>query len=222
MLSVELKRDYILQEIASAILKGQANDAVKFIKAGIKKSMSAEEILQNAIIPATQEVTDNFQGADFYIPDILLAARAIKAGMNALRTIPRRSAQKQKIVLGTVEGDIHDIGKNLVALFLEFASFEVIDLGYDVTTFAFLQAVKKHKPDVLGMSALLTTTMGSMSNLIEQLHIHHLRDTVKVLVGGGPVTKEFATYIGADAYGENAHEAIELIHKMFSKKRNLF
>lgn len=215
---MELKRDLILAEIITAIINGQANEAVKFIKAGIKLSMGAEEILQWAVIPATKQVTDTFQGADFFIPDVLLASRAIKAGLNAIKPLPRRSARTHKIVLGTVEGDIHDIGKNLVALFLEFAGFEVIDLGVDVMAGAFLQAVREHKPDVLGMSALLTTTMGSMSNVIEQLYIHHLRDAVKVIVGGGPVTQEFATYIGADAYGENPQEAIGIVHELFKKK----
>lgn len=220
-LPVESKHDLILKEIASSIINGQANDVVKFIKAGIKNSMSAEEILQAAVIPATKRVTDDFQGANFYIPDVLLAARAIKAGLNVLKPIPRHSAQSQRIILGTVEGDIHDIGKNLVALFFEFAGFEVIDLGVDVTVFKFLQAVRELKPDVLGMSALLTTTMGSMSNVIEQLYIHHMRDEVKVLVGGGPVTREFANYIGADIYAENPHEAIGLLRQLFSRKRSL-
>jgi methanogenic corrinoid protein MtbC1 len=216
--SLALKRNLILAEIITAILNGQANEAVKFIKAGINISMSAEEILQWAIIPATKQVTDTFQGADFFIPDVLLASRAIKAGLKAIKPLPRHSARTQRIVLGTVEGDIHDIGKNLVALFLEFAGFEVIDLGVDVTVVAFLQALREHKPDVLAMSALLTTTMGSMSNVIERLHAHHLRDTVKVLVGGGPVTREFAAYIGADAYGENPQETIEIIHELFKIK----
>ena len=220
-LIVELKRDHILSEIASAIINGQANDVVKFIRAGIKNSMSAEEILQAAVIPATKRVTDDFQGADFYIPDVLLAARAIKAGLKALKPIPRDSAQSQKIVMGTVEGDIHDIGKNLVALFFEFAGFEVIDLGVDVTVFKFLQAVRELRPDVLAMSALLTTTMGALSNVSEHLYIHHMRDEVKVLVGGGPVTREFAGYIGADIYAENPHEAIGLLRQLFSRKRSL-
>jgi methanogenic corrinoid protein MtbC1 len=215
---LELKRDLILKEIITAIINGQANEAVKFIKAGVKASMSAEEILQWAIIPATKQVTDTFQGADFFIPDVLLASRSIKAGLNAIKPLPRHSTRTQKIVLGTVEGDIHDIGKNLIALFFEFAGFEVIDLGVDVTTVTFIQAVRDHKPDVLAMSALLTTTMGSMSNVIEQLHVQHLRHTVKVLVGGGPVTQEFAAYIGADAHGENPQEGIAIVHELFKNQ----
>lgn len=213
-------RSYIFREITAAILTGKANDVARLVESGMKMSMSAEEILQQALIPATLEVAERFQGADFYIPDVLLASRAIKAGIHALKPIKGQSFRGKRIIIGTVAGDIHDIGKNLIALFLEFVGYEVIDLGVDVTAENFIQAVKQYEPDILGMSALLTTTMGEMSNVIETLKAHRLRDRLKVIVGGGPVTKEFAASIGADAYADNPYEAIRVVNDLLSSSRN--
>ncbi|MDK2880359.1 MAG: hypothetical protein PWQ99_134 [Clostridia bacterium] len=212
-------RTIIFRKINSAILNGEANEVARLIDTGLKMSMSAEEILEEVLIPTTRQVAAQFQGADFNIPDVLLASRAIKAGLHALKPY-KRPAGGKRIVIGTVAGDIHDIGKNMIALFLEFAGHEVIDLGVDVTALDFIQAVKKYKPNLLAMSALLTTTMGEMSNVIEMLYIHQLRDCVKVIVGGGPVTQEFAVSIGADAYADNPHEAIKVVHNLLNRHTN--
>lgn len=214
-------RSYIFKEITAAILNGEANEAARLVESGLKMSMSAEEILEEALIPATRQVAEQFQGADFNIPDVLLASRAIKAGLYALKPYKRQAARGKRIIIGTVAGDIHDIGKNLIALFLEFAGYEVIDLGVDVTALNFVQAVKQYKPDLLAMSALLTTTMGEMSNVIEMLYIHRVRDSIKIIVGGGPVTKEFAVSIGADAYADTPHEAIKVVHDLLNNNKKL-
>lgn len=211
-------RNHIFSEIISAILNGDANEVVNHTREGIKNSMSAEEILEGAIIPAARQFAERFQGADFYIPEVLLASRAIKASLYALKPLLKSRSRLKKVVIGTVEGDIHDIGKNLIVIFLQFAGFEVIDLGVDVTAATFLEAVKKHRPDLLAMSALLTTTMGTMANVIELLNMYHLRDQVKVIVGGGPVTQEFAESIGADAYAESPHEVLDALKRLFNEK----
>ncbi|MGB9792199.1 MAG: cobalamin B12-binding domain-containing protein [Thermacetogeniaceae bacterium] len=211
-------RSHIFREISAAVLNGKANEVVRLVESGLKMSMSAEEILEEALIPATLEVAERFQGADFYIPDVLLASRAIKAGIHALKPLEKRPYRGKRIVIGTVAGDIHDIGKNLIALFLEFVGYEVIDLGVDVTAENFIQAVRQYEPHILGMSALLTTTMGEMSHVIDALKSNRLRERVKVIVGGGPVTKEFAASIGADGYADTPHEAIRVVNELLGSK----
>ncbi|WP_069589486.1 corrinoid protein [Neomoorella thermoacetica] len=208
-------RTQIFQDIISAILRGEANGVLKSINAGLQMAMSADEILEEAMIPATIQTLDKYQGADFYIPDVINASHAIEAGLFALKPYTKKSLQKRKkIVIGTVEGDIHDIGKNLVALSLGYAGFEVVDLGVNVSPAEFVRAVEQHRPEILAMSALLTTTMGEMARVIKALEKHHLRKSVRVLVGGGPVTKEFAESIGADAYGSSAREAISIAQSL--------
>ncbi|NPV28642.1 MAG: corrinoid protein [Firmicutes bacterium] len=208
-------RNHIFQQIITAILAGKADLVLKSVSSGLAMNISAMEIMEYAIMPATKQLAVKFQGADFYIPDVLLASRAIKAGLYALKPLIQTNSRcLKKIVIGTVAGDIHDIGKNMVSLFLSFSGFEVIDLGVDVTAVEFVQAVKKYRPSLLGLSALLTTTIGEMGVVIEQLNRNHLRHTVKILVGGAPVTKEFAAFIGADAYAQDAQEAVKLAREL--------
>lgn len=213
------KHNHILQDIRTAIITGNAEKVVKAIELCLAINMSAIEILEEAIMPATTEVADKFQGADFYIPDVLLASRAITAGLYALEPYLRaKTKPTKKIVVGTVAGDMHDIGKRVVSLCLSFSGFEVIDLGVDVTARQFIQAIKKHEADLIGMSASLTTTMGEMAVVIEQIYKQNLRHTVKVLVGGGPVTKDFALSIGADGYARNAQDAISVVKNLVKEK----
>ncbi len=210
-------RTRVFHQIISAILEGEANGVISSINSGLQMGMSAEEILEEALIPATIQTLDRFQGADYYIPDVINASHAIEAGLLALKPYTKRNPQKRKkIVIGTVAGDIHDIGKNLVALSLEYAGFEVVDLGVNVSRAEFVKAVEWHRPEILGLSALLTTTMGEMAGVIEALEKSHLRRRVKVMVGGGPVTREFAESIGADAYGSSAREAISIARSLVS------
>jgi 5-methyltetrahydrofolate--homocysteine methyltransferase len=205
----------ILQKIYISIFQGDTQETARLIEQGLKMNVSSQEILDNAIIPASKNVAEQFRGADFHIPDVLLSLRPIKVG---LAVIKNRGLQvpkyEQKIVIGTVAGDIHDIGKNLVAVFLQTAGYEVIDLGVDVPVDEFLQAVREHAPAVLAISALLTTTMGEMANIMEHLEKNRLRRSLKVIVGGGPVNEEFADFIGADGYSPHAPEAINLVKRL--------
>jgi len=215
-------RAQILRDITTAILNGDAEKTLTAVEAGLGLQMSVTEILEEAIIPATNQIAERFQGSEFYIPEVLFASHAIKAGLYTLKPLVNNTSYNKtynrKVIIGTVEGDIHDIGKNLVALFLTCAGFEVIDLGVDVTASQFIKATKEHKPDLLALSALLTTTMGEMAVVIEELQKHNLRHTVKVLIGGGPVTEEFATLIGADAYAKDAREAVIVAKSLVKRK----
>jgi 5-methyltetrahydrofolate--homocysteine methyltransferase len=156
---------------------------------------------------------DRFETGGFFLPEVMGAGDAFKAGMGALA--PKLSAgdqvSKGKVVLGTVHGDVHDIGKNLVGFMLSSAGYTVVDIGTDVSTEGFVQAVREHLPQVVGMSALLTTTMLGMEDVIKELKKQGLRDKVKVLIGGGPVSKKYAEDIGADAYGNDAAQAVSLV-----------
>ncbi|HEX16246.1 MAG TPA: cobalamin-binding protein, partial [Deltaproteobacteria bacterium] len=172
--------------------------------------------LNEALIPAMEIVGREYEEGERYVPEMLISAEAMKAAMGVLRPrlVETGVRLKGKVVIGTVEGDLHDIGKNLVAMMLEGAGFEVIDLGVEVTAERFVQAVREHKPDVLGMSALLTTTMIHMPEVIEALKEAGLREEVKVIVGGAPVTQEYAEKIGADGYAPDAASAVEVVKRL--------
>jgi 5-methyltetrahydrofolate--homocysteine methyltransferase len=170
-------------------------------------------ILDDGLIAAMAEVGNRFECGEFYVPEMLVAARAMQSGLQILKPLLVEQGIKSggKIVIGTVKGDLHDIGKNLVAMMLEGAGFEIIDLGTDVSPEKFVEAVKKHNPDLIGMSALLTTTMVNMQATVTALKEAGLRDGVKVLVGGAPVTQEYANQIGADGFGADASRAVSLV-----------
>jgi len=203
-------RPQIFQAIVTSILDGDASTVLKMIKHALKLGLSAEELMEEALIPASTQVAEKFEGAQFYIAEILMSSHAIETGLFALKPYIRKSHQNpKKIVIGTVAGDLHDIGKNLVAFSLSFAGFNVIDLGVNVSALQFVHAVKQHKPDIVAMSALLTTTMCEIFNIIEALDVNSMRNMVKVLVGGGPVTRDFALSVGADGYAECAQDAIK-------------
>jgi 5-methyltetrahydrofolate--homocysteine methyltransferase len=173
--------------------------------------MSAQEILNDGLIAGMDEVGKDFRAGDLFIPEVLMSAKAMHAGMAVLRPLLAESGalSPAKIVIGTVTGDLHDIGKNLVGMMLEGAGFEIIDLGTDVSPEKFVEAVRAEGADLVGMSALLTTTMPSMKATIEALTEAGLRDRVKVIVGGAPVTASFAEEIGADAYAPDAASAVD-------------
>jgi 5-methyltetrahydrofolate--homocysteine methyltransferase len=181
-----------------------------------KKGIEPGKILNEALVPAMEIVGREYEDGERYVPEMLISAEAMKAAMEVLRPklVETGVQLRGKVVIGTVEGDLHDIGKNLVAMMLEGAGFEVIDLGVEVTADRFVQAVREHKPDVLGMSALLTTTMIHMPEVIEALKEAGLREKVKVIVGGAPVTQEFAEKIGADGYAPDAASAAEVVKKL--------
>ena len=198
-----------VEPLKQMIKEGKADEAGDRIRELLDGGASPEALMKEAMIPAMEEVGDFFQQGKYFLPEMLMAARAMQRGMEVLKPalVSSGAAFPGKVVLGTVRGDIHDIGKNLVGMTLEGAGFEVVDLGTDVSPERFVEAVREHSPQVLGISALLTTTMLAMKDTIDILREAGLRDTVKVMVGGAAVRREFATEIGADFYGPDSTSA---------------
>ena len=206
-----------LEEIYQNVIDGQAPVVQAGVEAALAEGVKADVILNQALIAAMDEVGRRFEAGDFFVPEMLIAARAMQAGLTLLKPHLADAEVKSagKVAIGTVKGDLHDIGKNLVAMMLEGAGFEVNDLGVDVTPETFVQAAKSGA-QVIGMSALLTTTMPNMKNTIEALSSAGVRDKVKVVVGGAPVTEDYAKRIGADAFAPDASSATRVIRKLVS------
>jgi 5-methyltetrahydrofolate--homocysteine methyltransferase len=201
-----------LETIFNAVLDGNAPGAEAGVKAALATGTPAETILKDGLIAAMAEVGRLFEANEYFVPEMLVSARAMKTGLAVLKPhLSEASATPAgKVVVGTVKGDLHDIGKNLVAMMLEGSGFQVIDLGTDVTPEKFVGAVKDQKPHIIGMSALLTTTMPSMGTTIKALQEAGVRGRVKVMIGGAPVTDAFAKQIGADGYAPDASSAVRL------------
>ena len=200
----------LLDDLYNAVLDGQAPLAKKIVDQLIAQNVAPETILYDGMIPAMDEVGRLFEMGEVFVPEMLVSANAMKAGMELLQPLLELSDVKPlaRIVLGTVQGDIHDIGKNLVGMMLKGAGFEVIDLGVNVPPARFVSAVEG--ASIIGLSALLTTTMPNMKVTIDALTAAGVRDRVKVIVGGAPVTEEFALEIGADGYASNANQAVTI------------
>jgi 5-methyltetrahydrofolate--homocysteine methyltransferase len=198
-----------LEPIYQAVLDGDAKGAEAAVQAALAANIPAEDILKKACIPAMGEVGRQFEEGEKFVPEMLISARAMQTAVRLLKPLLVQANVQSagKIVMGTVQGDLHDIGKNLVGMMMEGSGFELIDLGTDVTPAKFVDAVRQHKPQVMGMSALLTTTMPSMKKCVEALKEAGLRDQVKVLIGGAPVTQAYADQIGADGYAPDASSA---------------
>jgi len=201
--------------MSTAILEGDADKLPKLVEKALSEGVSAKEILENGLLVGMQEVGVRFKAGDMFVPEVLMSAEAMQSAMVVLRPELVKSGHKQigKVLLGTVKGDLHDIGKNLVGMMCEGAGFEVIDIGFNVDPEAFVEAIKKHQPQVVGMSAMLTTTMRAMGHTIKAIEEAGLRDTVKIMVGGAPVDAEFGKRVGADGYGSNAPAGSELAQK---------
>ena len=201
-----------IDTIYSAVLEGDAKAAQAGVQAAVDAGLPAETILKEGLIAAMGEVGRLFEENEYFVPEMLVSARAMQSGLAILKPLLAAggSTPAGKVVVGTVKGDLHDIGKNLVAMMLEGSGFEVIDLGTDVTPEKFVKAAIEHKPNVIGMSALLTTTMPSMSTTVKALQEAGVRDRVKVMIGGAPVTESFAKQIGADGYSPDASSAVRL------------
>ncbi|MDY7078957.1 MAG: corrinoid protein [Chloroflexota bacterium] len=202
----------ILEKIASNLYDGEDEEVAELVQEALDQGMKPGEILSGGLIDGMDEVGRDFKAGDLFVPEVLIAARAMHAGMNVLRPLLAEEdvPSAGKYLIGTVEGDLHDIGKNLVKMMLEGAGFETIDLGTDVKPDVFVDAVREHQPKIVGMSALLTTTMVSMKATIEVLEEAGVRDAVKIMVGGAPVTAAFAEEIGADAYAPDAASAVDI------------
>lgn len=204
------------QELADSIIRGDNITSKKIAEKLVKEGVSATDILNNGLMPGMNVVGKKFKANEMYIPEVLIAARAMHAAMDIIKPLLTETDEELKgsIAIGTVQGDLHDIGKNLVGMLCEGAGFTVVDLGFDVSAEKILDAVKTHKPDVVGLSALLTTTMRVMGYTIKALQEAGLRDQVKVMVGGAPVDHDFAMKIGADGYGSNAPAGADLAKKL--------
>ena len=203
----------ILKQIAEAVLAGDDERVPELAGQALQQGLAPAQILNEGLIAGMEEVGRQFKCHDMFLPDVLLAARAMTAGMEVLRPVLVRDgvASRGKVVLGTVQGDLHDIGKNLVGILLRGAGFEVIDLGHDVAPEAFAEAAAREGAAVVGMSALLTTTMPAMQRTVEALRARGLGGRVKTIVGGAPVTEEFARSIGADAHAFDGTSAVERV-----------
>ena len=203
-------------EIAAALYEGRAEKVAALVRQALEEGSSPAEVLAGGLIVGMDRVGQDFKAGEIFIPEVLVAARAMHAGMAVLRPllvaggVPSRG----RCVVGTVKGDLHDIGKNLVRMMLEGAGFEVIDLGTDVSPEAFVAAVREHRPRFVGLSALLTTTMLNMPATLDALRAAGLRDQVRVLVGGAPVTAAYAAQIGADGYAPDAAAAVDLARQL--------
>ena len=205
-----------LQRIAKNLYEGDAEAVAELVQDALDVGIAPDEVLNGALLAGMDEVGRDFKAGDLFVPEVLIAARAMQAGMGVLRPLLADSdiASAGKVVVGTVKGDLHDIGKNLVRMMLEGGGFEVIDLGTDVEPSAFVDGVREHQPHLVGMSALLTTTMTQMKVTIEALEEAGLRDSVKIMIGGAPVTAAFAEQIGADAYAPDAASAVDVAREL--------
>lgn len=208
----------VMEQISQAVIKGEIEEIERLTHEALNAGNTAQEILNEALIPAMDYVGDQMQKGLVFIPEVLLSARTMQTALNILKPHLSEGEVKMRgrVVLGTVKGDLHDIGKNLVGIMLQGAGFEVYDLGKDVPPEAFVKAVREKKPDIIGMSALLTTTMQMMKSTIDTLREAGVREQVKVMVGGAPVTEEFAKEIGADGYAPDAALAVELAKKLLA------
>ena len=219
----ELNDEELAEQIGDDLYDGLKDEVVEGVEILLERGWEPYRILTDALVAGMQIVGDDFRDGILFVPEVLLAANAMKAGMEVLRPllVETGAPKMGKMVIGTVKGDIHDIGKNLVAMMMEGAGFDVVNLGINVDAEQFLAAIEEHKPDILGMSALLTTTMPYMKTVIEELEKKGLRDDVIVLVGGAPLNEDFAAAIKADAYCRDAAVAVDTAKELLKRRHNM-
>jgi len=200
----------LLDEIFNKVLDGDINNSEELIKNAVKKGVNPEDIIEKSFNKALLEVGYKFEKQEYFLPEMLASAMAVKKGMEILKPLLKGKTTKNLgvIVIGTVEGDIHDVGKNIVVMMLENAGFKVHDLGVDINADIFIKAINKYKPDILGLSALLNITMQNMGKIIKIIESHNIRNGIKIIVGGSPLNQEFADAIGADGYAPDASRAV--------------
>ncbi len=209
----------ILEQISMAVIEGDLDEIEDLTDDALDEELSAQEILDNGLMAGMDHVGVEFKAGNMFVPEVLRSAKTMQMSMDILKPLLAESGVEMvgKVLLGTVKGDLHDIGKNLVGMMCEGAGFEVEDIGKDIEPEQFIDAIKEFEPDVVGMSALLTTTMRSMEHTIKAIEEAGLRDKVKVMVGGAPVTQTFADQIGADGYASNAASAADLVREFLGK-----
>jgi 5-methyltetrahydrofolate--homocysteine methyltransferase len=210
---------YDFMMLSKAILKGDLEAIKGLAQQALDTGASPQEVLNQGLMAGMDEVGKKFKTTEMFIPEVLRSAKAMHLGLDVLRPLlaAGQTLGRGKVVIGTVKGDLHDLGKNLVAMMLEGAGFEVVDLGIDRPPEAFVTAIKEHKPDIVGMSALLTTTMPNMALTIKAITEAGLRDKVKIMAGGAPVTQEFVDKIGGDGYGSSAPVAVDVAKALINK-----
>ncbi len=213
-------KNKILNEIKESLMRGDRETVTKLTKAALDAGVSIPEILNNGLIAGMEIIGGKFKNNEIFIPEVLIAAKAMHAGMALIEPHFVKCGIKPvgKVVIGTVKGDLHDIGKNIVSMMLKGSCFEVEDFGIDVPTEKFIEAIKKGGVDILAMSSLLTTSMNSMRDIVKALKDSGLRDKVKIMVGGAPVTQEFADSIEADCYAKDAAVAVDRARELLLKK----
>ncbi len=209
----------ILEEMADEVQKGNSDSVEALVRRALSQDMSAEEILNGGLVEGMNTVSEKFKNNEIFIPEVLISAKAMRSGLEIIKPLLAEAnvKSKGKVVIGTVKGDLHDIGKNIVAMLLQGAGFDVVDLGADVPLEKFVEFVRKERADVVGMSALLTTTMIFMKDVIEALKNAGLRENVKVIIGGAPVTESFAAQIQADGYAPDAASAADLTKRLLNE-----
>ena len=206
----------IIEQIKDAVVSRKRKEIEGLVKVAIDEKVDHNAIINDGLIEAMDIVGKKFGSGEIYVPEMLVSAITMKEGLAIIKPLLQGDASQHKgtILMGTVKGDLHDIGKNLVIMMLEGAGFKVIDLGIDLSVEKVVEKVREIKPDVLGLSALLTTTMPAMQNVIDMIREQGLRESVKIMVGGAPLDSRFADKIGADGYGKDASEAVQLARKL--------
>jgi corrinoid protein of di/trimethylamine methyltransferase len=217
-----MTHDEILQGLYDNTLVGNAPEVRELVEQGLESGLDPESMLYDALIPSLEEVGARFERGDFFVPEMLIAARAMQGALDILRPLLAETGVRQvgTFVMGTVKGDVHDIGKNLCNIMLEGAGFTVHDLGVNVAPETFVEQVREHKPDIVGFSAFLTTTMPMFKANINALQKAGIRDEVIVMVGGAPVTQEYADAVGADGYAADASTAVRLAKDLIERRRS--
>ena len=206
------------EDMYTLLSSGKSEDLKKLIQHLLDSGEGPEHILKEGLIPAMDEIGVQFKNGEIYVPEVLIAARSMHAGMAILKPILSKSSANKaaKVIIGTVKGDLHDIGKNLVAMMFEGGGFEVVDLGIDVAADQFVEAIKKHQPQVLAMSALLTTTMKEMKVSIQAIREAGFENQVKTIVGGAPLSEKFAKEMGADGFAPDAASAVTVVRSLLN------
>lgn len=208
----------ILNDINGAVQSGDTDRTKELVQEAMDKGTPVMDILEKGLRAAMQVVGEKFETLEIFLPEVMLAADAMQAGVDILRphlSSGGEGSKRETVMLGTVEGDVHDIGKNIVKIMLEGNGYNVADLGFNVPTLSFVERVQQEEPQVIGMSALMTSTMIHMPRIIKYLEDRGIRDKVRVLVGGAPVLPDWADEIGADGYGETAADAVKLVKDVF-------
>lgn len=218
-----MNHDELIKALYDETLMGNAPVVLELTNQALASGMGPDTILFDALIPSLEEVGARFERGDFFVPEMLIAGKAMSGALNVLRPLLAETGAESigTYVMGTVKGDVHDIGKNLVNIMLEGAGFTVIDIGVQAPPEKFIDAIREHKPDVVGMSAFLTTTMPMFKVNIHEITKAGLRDDVIIMVGGAPVTQEYADAVGADGYAADASTAVRLAKELIQKRRNL-